>query len=109
MDCLSLPDCHAEKLLANSDRWADRQVLSRDLVDLSALRRHLGPIPETAWRKVETAYKAAGHDDLLKALSAFDDASYRQRCFEGLCLENPQVILEGLSLLKQDLHPLPQS
>jgi len=38
VDCLSIPDCYAEKLLANSDRWADRQILSRDLMDLAALR-----------------------------------------------------------------------
>lgn len=51
VDCLSLADCYAEKLLANSDRWADRQALSRDLIDLSALRSKVGPIPEEAWSK----------------------------------------------------------
>ena len=40
----TLADCFAEKLLANSDRWADDAFLSRDLIDLAALRRHVGPI-----------------------------------------------------------------
>src|SRR5436305_7018302 len=59
VDCLSLSDCYAEKLLANADRWADRQVLSRDLIDLGALRHRIGPIPAAVWQKVEAAYRTA--------------------------------------------------
>ena len=104
VDCLAIPDCYAEKVLANSDRWADRQVLSRDLIDLSALRTRLGPVPEEAWGKVGHAYKAAGRDDLLKAISAFtEDGSHQQRCFQGLHIDNPASILEGVDLLRQDL------
>ncbi|HEX3557131.1 MAG TPA: nucleotidyl transferase AbiEii/AbiGii toxin family protein [Thermoanaerobaculia bacterium] len=104
VDCLSLVDCYAEKLLANSDRWADRQVLSRDLIDLGALRYRTGPIPAEAWRKVEVAYRTAARDDLAKALSGFDqDPSYQRRCFEGLQLEDSETIAEGLSLLGRDL------
>jgi hypothetical protein len=107
VDCLSLPDCYAEKLLANADRWADRQVLSRDLIDLGALRYRIGPIPAAVWRKVEAAYRTAAHDDLSKALAVFDqDPQYRQRCFEGLQIKETQGILEGLSLLAQDLRDL---
>jgi len=104
VDCLSYTDCYAEKLLANADRWADRQVLSRDLIDLSVLRHRLGPIPAAAWKKVEAAYRTAAHDDLSKALSAFgQDSQHRQRCFEGLQIRDTQRIMEGLSLLAQDL------
>ena len=105
VDCLAVSDCYAEKILANSDRWGDRQVLSRDLVDLSALRRRLGPIPEESWRKVERAYKTAGWNDLLKALSAFSqDIPYQQRCFEGLHIEDSAAILEGMEQLHRDLE-----
>ena len=104
VDCLSLVDCYAEKLLANSDRWADRQVLSRDLIDLGALRSSIGPIPAEAWRKVEAAYRTAARVDLLKALSGFGRIpSYQRRCFEGLQLDEPEGIVEGLALLSRDL------
>jgi hypothetical protein len=100
VDCLSIPDCFAEKLLANSDRWADRQFLSRDLMDLAALRAQYGPVPEPAWRKVETAYKSAPVEDLRKALGLINgDSAYRQRCFQGLAVSNPTKLLQGLELL----------
>ena len=104
VDCLSLTDCWAEKLLANSDRWADRQFLSRDLIDLGALRWKLGPVSESVWRKTEAAYKTAVRDDLRKALSAFgQDSAHQQRCFEGLQVDNPEEIRQGLTLLEQDI------
>lgn len=103
VDCLSLTDCQTEKLLANSDRWADRQVLSRDLIDLGALRSRCGPVPEVAWVKAEKAYRSAIRQDLFKALDAFaEDASHQRRCFEGLHIDRPEKILEGLSLLRID-------
>lgn len=104
IDCLSIQDCYAEKLLANSDRWADRQVLSRDLIDLAALREQLGPIPDAAWRKAEAAYKSAPKTDLVKALNAFaEDPAHRRRCFDGLSVVAVPRILNGLALLRQDL------
>jgi hypothetical protein len=107
VDCLTVPDCYAEKILANSDRWADRQFLSRDLIDLAALRSQLGPIPEEVWNKVERAYKTAGRDDLLKAIEAFNgDGSYQQRCFQGLHLDDPARVLEGVDQLRQDIDRL---
>ncbi|HEV2845143.1 MAG TPA: nucleotidyl transferase AbiEii/AbiGii toxin family protein [Thermoanaerobaculia bacterium] len=104
VDCLSLTDCQAEKLLANSDRWADRQALSRDLIDLSALRSRCGPFPEAAWDKAEKAYRSTIKDDLSKALAAFaGDDSHQRRCFEGLQIDRPEEILDGLSRLRADL------
>jgi hypothetical protein len=101
--CLTLSDCYAEKLLANSDRWADRQILSRDLVDLMALRIHRGPIPATAWKKVEEAYKAAAAEDLRRAIALFsENAEHQQRCIRGLELRQSEVLLEGLELLRQE-------
>lgn len=104
VDCLSLTDCQVEKLLANSDRWADRQVLSRDLIDLGALRSRVGRVPEDAWAKAEKAYRSAIRDDLSKALTAFTgDSSHQRRCFEGLHIDRPQEILQGLSQLRADV------
>ncbi len=64
---LSMADAFAEKLLANSDRWADRDDLARDLVDLAVLRMAHGPIPETAWAATERAYRSGPITDLRKA------------------------------------------
>lgn len=105
VDCLAVADCYAEKVLANSDRWADRQFLSRDLIDLAALRSRFGPVPEEAWNKVERAYKTAGRADLLKAVEAFDrDGTHQQRCFQGLRIEETNSILEGVHQLRLDLE-----
>jgi hypothetical protein len=104
VDCLSVADCYCEKLLANSDRWADRQFLSRDLLDLAALRAAWGPIPQAAWDKAERAYRSAPRDDLGKALTAFDRAASSQdRCFEGLAIGEPSRLREGLAALREDL------
>ncbi len=105
VDCLSLEDCYAEKLLANSDRWADRQVLSRDLIDLAALRARVGPIPEASWAKVRAAYRLAPLEDLRKALSDLEGNVDRQRSrFGGLDIGKMEAeIVQGLALLRQDL------
>lgn len=104
VDCLSIPDCFAIKLLANSDRWPDRQVLARDLIDLSALRMEFGSIPEEAWTKAEVAYKAAVRQDLRKALALLtEDLEFQRRCFDGLRIRDSTTILCGLPLLAGDL------
>ena len=104
VDCLSIDDCFAVKLLANSDRWADRQVLGRDLIDIAAMRGRFGPIPDASWAKAEAAYKSAPRDDLGKAMSNFvNDRNFQVRCFEGLRISEPKRILDGVSLLAKDL------
>ena len=98
VECLALADVYAEKLLANSDRWADRQVLSRDLLDLAALRHWRGPVPPEAWDAAAKAYRSAPRDDLRKAITAFlSDPAYQRRCFDGLGIDVPAPILEGLA------------
>lgn len=49
--CLSLNDCFTSKLLANSDRFLDNSVESRDLIDLAVLRLK-SSIPELSWEWV---------------------------------------------------------
>jgi len=104
VECLSPLDCYAEKILANCDRWPDRQVLSRDLIDLAVLRARWGPIPQAAWQKAESAYKSAVRSDLEKALAAFqDELGYQRRCFEGLRVEEPRSILKALAQLAEEI------
>lgn len=102
--CLSIADCFAVKLLANSDRWPDRQVLSRDLIDLGALRRRFGAIPDESWRKAEGAYKSAVRTDLVKALRLLlDHKDFQDRCFQGLKITATEEILHSLAELARDL------
>jgi hypothetical protein len=85
--CLTTADCFAEKLLANSDRWPDDAVLSRDLIDLAALRLRFGPAPATAWAKAEGAYHEAARRDLRMASARFTGSpEVRERPFAGLAL-----------------------
>lgn len=105
VSCLTLPDAYAEKLLSNSDRWPDRQLLARDLVDLGMLRSEVGPIPGEAWSKAETAYGAAPRRDLRRALEVFlGDTGFQNRCFTGLSMSAPERVLEGTAQLLADLE-----
>lgn len=102
--CLSRVDCYAIKILASSDRWADRGVLSRDLIDLGAMRMDWGPIPDDAWAKAADAYKSAVRSDLRKALDFFlDHSDHQRRCFTGLRVEDPTRILQAISLLNDEI------
>lgn len=101
---LSITDAFAEKLLANSDRWADRDELARDLVDLAVLRISHGPIPEAAWASVERAYRSGPLQDLRKAAEQFlADTGYQRRCFTGLDIEATDDVLRGVRALLSDL------
>ena len=101
---LSVVDAFAEKLLANCDRWADRDDLSRDLMDLAILRVSHGPVPQSAWDATAKAYRAAPLQDLRKAAERFlADPQYQQRCFAGLDVQAVDLVLSGVSSLLLDL------
>lgn len=106
VDCLSPADAVAEKLLANSDRWLDASVLSRDLLDLGAARLAWGPLPSPAFEKATAAYGQGVTSDLARAAARFlepEQADYRQRCFMGLQVEAPARLLDGVRTLASDL------
>lgn len=92
----------SEKLLANSDRWADTSVESRDLIDLAILR-HKGAISEAAIAKAKNAYPVI--PELKKALHKFiENDQYRNKCFLALEIEDQSAILQGVNLLSQDME-----
>jgi hypothetical protein len=96
----SAVDCFTEKLLANSDRWADDAYLSRDLIDLAALRSKEGPIPEVAWSKAVGAYGEVVLRDLNKAAAALlRREAYRQQCFDRLDVCNVDELTATLEVL----------
>lgn len=99
--CLSFTDSCAEKLLANSDRWADRGVESRDLIDLSMLRLQ-SEIPVDSIEKAESAYLVMG--PLKQSITFFQNQpAYRNDCFSSLQIKNRSIIIDGLDLLASDL------
>jgi hypothetical protein len=99
--CLSLIDCWAEKLLANTDRWADEGTRSRDLIDLSVLRLE-SSLLTTATLKAETAYQVTA--PLTKALGKFQtNSDWRYRCYQSLSIDRPDLIVDGIDLIAADL------
>ncbi len=99
--CLNEIDSFAEKLLANSDRWNDSSVESRDLIDLS-VQRLKSPIPREAIEKAETAYPVI--EPLKKAISFFqNNPNYRDKCFTALRIVEPSKIIDGIDLMAADL------
>jgi len=102
---LSITDAFTEKLLANSDRWADSDDLSRDLLDLAVLRSAHGPVPEAAWSAAEGAYGPAPRQDLIRAAERFvADPDYQRRCFTGLDVEGEDGVVLGVKALLADME-----
>jgi hypothetical protein len=58
-------DLAASKLLANADRWADRAVFSRDLIDLAMMQ----PTASTLQNAISTASRAYD-DSIITCLNA---------------------------------------
>jgi hypothetical protein len=95
--CLSRVDAIAEKLLANSDRWADSSTFSRDLIDLAMLRVQ-APFPPIAITKAEAAYPVIA--PLQRSLKFWQSQpDFRDRCFEYLQIQQSDLILRGLKML----------
>lgn len=73
---LTALDMVASKLLANSDRWADRAVFSRDVIDLAMMQP--GPdLLSRAIAKAESAYGSAIVNDLSEAIDYLRDNPHR--------------------------------
>jgi hypothetical protein len=99
---LTQEDLVAEKLLANSDRFADSGTFMRDLIDLAfmdlpQLRKHPG------FTKAVKAYGDSLERDLDSALKKLsEDKSWLGRCMEQLEIEvAPAVLMQKLSALSR--------
>ncbi len=73
-------DMYTEKLLANADRWADRSVLSRDIIDISMMVSRWGAIPEAAWDRAKGAYGDTVVDAYQKAVDSIRNLNWLQEC-----------------------------
>lgn len=81
----------AEKLLANSDRWAADEVDSRDLIDL-AMMLDTGRIPLAAWTKAGRAYGSI-EADLEKAKAHIARPGRLARCLANLQMTQPPALV----------------
>lgn len=91
---LTALDMATSKLLANSDRWADRAVFSRDVIDLAMMEP--GPdLLSRAIAKAESAYRSTIIDDLNKAIDDLRDNPHRlDDCMRELRMyDTPKAVL----------------
>lgn len=86
-------DLLTSKLLANSDRWNDQAVFSRDIIDLVML----DPGKEELNKALLKAYSAYGdsiHKDLHKALEALlVNNDKLEKCINWLKIDTPKALL----------------
>lgn len=81
-------DMGATKLLANSDRWSDDSVFSRDLIDLAMVGLDKGSL-KMAIKKAELAYGASVQRDLTKAIATLAQRKGRlDECMDALKIDS---------------------
>ena len=87
-------DMLASKLLANSDRWRDDAVQSRDLIDM-AMMAPTKALLQQALVKAETAYGASARADLGRAVQMLKDRPQRlDQCMAALSMDRtPKALL----------------
>jgi hypothetical protein len=86
-------DMATSKLLANSDRWYDDGVFSRDIIDLAMMNPPLALL-RSAIEKAETAYRQAIRQDLEKAISRLQSRDdWFERCMQVMAIELPKAVV----------------
>lgn len=86
---LTVLDMATSKLLANSDRWADDSVFSRDLIDLAMMKPSL-PLLRKAVAKAEGAYGASVLRDLQRAIERMQARTgWLERCMQVMAMREP--------------------
>lgn len=90
---LTVLDMVAGKLLANSDRWADDGVFSRDLIDLAMMQPGL-PLLRQAIAKTRVAYGQAISVDLGKAIHQLQQRQgWLERCMQAMAITLPKALV----------------
>jgi hypothetical protein len=87
-------DMAASKLLANSDRWFDDAVFSRDLIDIAMMELSSKKFEE-AKSKAKSAYGDSVEKDLAKAIEGLKGRPGRlSECMSTLSIEGlPEAVL----------------
>lgn len=90
---LTILDMATSKLLANSDRWADDGVFSRDLIDLAMMQPGL-PLLRKALAKAEGAYGDTIRSDLDKAIQHIRTRQgWLEHCMQAMAMTIPQALV----------------
>ena len=111
LSTLTALDLAAEKLLANTDRWADDAVFSRDVIDL-AMQRAASPLLRAACAKAETAYGDAVRDTLARAIDALRARPHRlDACMKALSMTSVSraVLWQSIRRLMRVLPAPPEA
>jgi hypothetical protein len=88
---LTLLDMAASKLLANSDRWPDDGVFSRDLIDLAMMKPSLALLRD-AVAEAEGAYGDAVRRDLQRAIERMRERTgWLERCMQVMGMAGTQA------------------
>lgn len=103
---LSSLDLATSKLLANSDRWRDDGVFSRDLIDLAMMPMR-APLLHAALDKAKSAYGDSVQRDLGKAIDNLRDRDgWLERCLTAMDIRLPKALVwqrvRTLGRLSQD-------
>ena len=86
-------DMLTSKLLANSDRWSDDGVFSRDLIDLAMMAPSL-PMLRKAVAKAEQAYGQSIRQDLEKAIDRLQARpDWLDRCLTAMAVNVPKAVV----------------
>ena len=86
----------AEKILANTDRWADKSVLSRDIIDLAMMIKNWGDIPQQVWDKCFSVYGKSIYQSWDGAIEQISETNYRKKCFSDLDIDPATKIIKTL-------------
>jgi hypothetical protein len=90
---LSPLDLLTSKLLANSDRWNDDGVFSRDVIDLAMMTPSLAMLRK-AVAKAEQAYGQSICQDLDKAIGRLQTRQdWMDRCMKAMAMNIPKAVL----------------
>jgi hypothetical protein len=98
-------DTASSTLLANADRWADRSVFSRDLIDLAMMQ----PTPSILDEAVAKTGRAYGDSTVRSLHSAIaylrDDPSRLDECMSALGMgDTPKALLwQRITVLAEHL------
>lgn len=107
---LTPTDLIASKLLANSDRWMDDGVFSRDIIDLALMRPGFALL-QSGLAKATTAYGIAAADDASRAVTRLRERDgWLQRCMNAMAVSTPPaVVVQQLRTLSKRLARLQSS
>ena len=89
-------DLAATKLMANTDRWADDSVMSRDLIDLAMLADS-GEVPAAGVRKARRAYGSSIDEAFEKARRELQQRPGRL----AVCMTNMGMRMSESALLER--------